>query len=78
MILGHTIALVLLSLAPAAYGLGWIYLLGAVAGGVYFILTSVALVRRPGLAAALVNFRASLIQLTLLQLGAVLDRVFLG
>jgi protoheme IX farnesyltransferase len=76
--LGHTIALVLLSLAPAAYGLGWIYLLGAAGGGAYFILTSVALVRRPGPVAALVNFRASLIQLTLLQLGAVLDRVVLG
>jgi protoheme IX farnesyltransferase len=76
--LGHTIALVLLSLTPAAFGMGWIYLLGAGVGGAYFVEKSVALVRRPGPQAAMGNFRASLIQLSLLQLGAVLDRLILA
>ena len=77
-ILGHTVALVLLSLVPVAYGLGWIYLLGAVAGGGWFILASYRLVLRPGPAAAMVNFRASLLQLSLLLLAAIIDRGLLA
>ena len=77
-ILGHTVALVLLSLLPAAYGLGWIYLLGAAAGGAWFILASIKLVLRPGPAAAMVNFKASLLQLGLLLLAAILDRALLA
>ena len=77
-ILAHTVALVLLSLIPAAYGLGWIYLLGAAAGGAWFILTSIKLVLRPGPAAAMVNFKASLLQLGLLLLAAILDRALLA
>jgi len=73
-ILGHTVALVLLSLAPLAYGMGPIYLVGAGSGGVYFIATSAALVRRPGVPAASRNFRASLVQLSLLLLAAIIDR----
>src|SRR3989338_9213472 len=37
-ILGHTILLVLVSLLPVFYGLGWIYLIGALAGGIYLFL----------------------------------------
>ncbi|MCP4329647.1 MAG: protoheme IX farnesyltransferase [Alphaproteobacteria bacterium] len=74
----HTVALVTLSLVPFYFGLGWIYLAGAVLGGVYFVTKSIALVRDPGPAAAASNFRASLIQLSLLQLGAVVDRLALG
>jgi protoheme IX farnesyltransferase len=77
-ILGHTVALVALSLVPVAYGLGWIYLAGAALGGAYFVAKSVALVRHPGPKAAMVNFKASLLQLGLLQIAAVADRLLLG
>ena len=77
-ILGHTVALVLLSLLPAAYGLGWIYLIGAAAGGAWFVLASIKLVLRPGPQAAMVNFKASLLQLGLLLLAAILDRALLA
>lgn len=72
-ILGHTVVLVALSVLPFFFGLGWIYLLGAVVGGVRFLWTSVALVRHPSPATAMVNFHASLVQLTLLLSGAILD-----
>jgi protoheme IX farnesyltransferase len=77
-ILGHTLALVALSLVPVVYGLGWIYLAGAALGGAYFVAKSIALIRRPGPKAAMVNFKASLLQLGLLQIAAVADRLLLG
>ena len=58
-ILGHTVPLVLLSLLPFAYGMGWLYLLGATAGGSYFIFRSVQLVRDPTVHNAWANFHAS-------------------
>jgi protoheme IX farnesyltransferase len=61
-ILGHTVALVAVSLLPAAFGLGWIYLLGAAAGGAVFVMTSVRLVLKPDRGRAMANFFASLIQ----------------
>ncbi len=72
-IMGHTVALALLALLPAAYGLGWIYLLGAVAGGGWFVWKSWLLVRNPGPKAAMANFHASLAQLSLLLFAAILD-----
>lgn len=72
-ILGHTLALVLLSLVPVFYGMGWLYFLGASLGGAYFLWKSILLVRKPGPGAAQANFRASLIQLSLLLLAAMLD-----
>jgi protoheme IX farnesyltransferase len=77
-ILGHTVALVALSLVPAAFGLGWIYLLGAATGGALFIRRSVQLVQTPGPAAAAANFRASLAQLSLLLVAAILDPALTG
>jgi protoheme IX farnesyltransferase len=77
-ILGHTVALVLISLLPAAFGLGWIYLAGAVAGGGYFIVKSLDLVRTPDRKSAMANFHASLLQLGLLQIAAIADRFLLG
>jgi len=76
--LGHTAALALLSLLPVAYGLGPLYLAGAVLGGGYFLWKSILLVRNPGPAAAAANFRASLVQLTLLLLSAMADRWLVG
>jgi protoheme IX farnesyltransferase len=77
-IFGHTLALVLLSLLPVAFGLGPIYLAGALIGGGLFVVKSLELVRDPGPRAAMVNFRASLLQLGLLQTAAILDRLFLA
>ena len=72
-ILAHTLALVGLSLLPFLYGLGWIYLLGAMTGGGWFAWTSVCLARNPSPAAAMRNFHASLMQLTVLLGAAILD-----
>jgi len=72
-ILTHTIALVGLSLVPLWFGKGLFYGLGAGIGGAYFIAKSVALYRRPTKDAAMKNFFASLVQLSLLVAGAVLD-----
>lgn len=72
-ILAHTVALVGLSLLPAAFGMGWLYLAGALAGGSYFIWRAVDLVREPGPARAMKTFFASLIQLTILLAAAIAD-----
>lgn len=72
-ILAHTLALVALSLLPVMFGMGWIYLLGAAVGGARFIWTSIGLVRNPSPGMAMANFHASLVQLTLLLSGAILD-----
>jgi protoheme IX farnesyltransferase len=74
MILAHTIALVALSVAPLAFGMGWIYAVAAVTGGAWFITASVRLVREPSRANARANFLASLAQLALLLTGALLER----
>lgn len=76
--LGHTAALSLLSLLPFLYGMGPVYLAGATLGGGYFLWKSILLVRSPGPAAAAANFRASLIQLTLLLVAAMADRWLVG
>ncbi len=72
-ILAHTVALVVLSLVPVMFGMGWIYLLGAALGGARFVWTSIGLVRNPSPSMAMTNFHASLVQLTLLLGGAILD-----
>jgi len=77
-IMGHTVALVAVSLLLAAFGLGWIYLLGAASGGALFVVTSLRLVAKPGRKRAMANFFASLIQLCLLLAAAMLDTWLLG
>lgn len=72
-ILGHTILLVSVSLLPGFYGLGWIYLTGALLGGAYFIFKSVQLLRNPTKQAAMANFLASLIQFSMLMIGLMLE-----
>lgn len=72
-ILAHTIAVVLVSLLPIAVGSGVIYLAGALAGGGFFVLRSIALVRDPGPMTAKSNFHASLVQLCLLLIAAIID-----
>lgn len=72
----HTVALVFISILPFFFGLGWIYLFGALTGGLYFIKTSYELVRSPSIVTARTNFHASLIQLTLLLCACILDVFF--
>ncbi len=75
-ILGHTVVLSVIALIPAWYGMGPLYLAGALIGGTLFTWTSIDLVYRPDRTRALKNFFASLLQLCLLLGGAVADRVF--
>ena len=77
-ILAHTIAVVAASIVPAFYGLGWIYLVAAMVGGVWFIHRSIQLVKAPSRKTAMANFFASLIQLGLLLVAAMLDPWILG
>lgn len=72
-ILGHTVLLVLVSLMPVFYGLGWIYLSGALLGGAYFIVKSLQLVRNPTKQAAMANFAASLVQFSVLMIALMLE-----
>ena len=65
--------LVAASLVPAAFGMGWVYLAGAVGGGAWLLLQSARLTLAPNRRAAMVNFHASLIQLTLLLVAAIVD-----
>ncbi len=74
-ILAHTTALVALSLLPALWSMGPIYLTGAASGGALFIWTSVRLVQEPSRKRAIQNFLASLLQLVLLLSGTVADRI---
>ena len=72
-ILGNTVLLVAASLLPVFYGMGPVYLAGAVAGGVYFLFRNVQLVRDPTPRNAMTNFFASLIQLSLLLLAILVE-----
>jgi protoheme IX farnesyltransferase len=77
-VLAHAITLVLLALLPLALGAGPIYALGALGGGAYFVYRSVVLVRTPTPRNAIRNFLASLLQLGLLLLGAIVDGLIDG
>jgi len=77
-ILLHTAAVTAASIVPAFYGLGWIYLAAALAGGAWFTARSVQLVRTPCPRTAMANFRASLVQLSLLLGAAIADTWILG
>jgi protoheme IX farnesyltransferase len=73
-VFAHTAVLSALALAPAALGMGAVYLAGAAAGGAWFTCTSWAFARAPNRSTARANFFASLGQLTLLIAAALLDR----
>ncbi len=72
-ILTHTATLAALSLVPLWFGLGWIYGLCAASGGGWFLWKSWLLHRAPSRKAALSNFLASLVQLSLLVAGIFLN-----
>lgn len=77
-ILGHTIPLVLLSLLPVAWGAGPFYLLCAAVGGTYFIWRAWLLARSQTPSNAIRSFLASLLQLGLLLLGAIVEGAVRG
>lgn len=72
-VFASTAALVAASLAPLASGAGWIYGLGAVAGGGWFLLRTWRLARTPSRATAIGAFLASLVQLSAVLAAATLD-----
>ena len=58
--------LVASTLAPAFFGMGWLYLAAAIGGGGYLLWTSAQLAQVPNRRRAMVNFHATLMQLSLL------------
>ena len=72
-IFAGAVLLVGASLVPAVAGLGPIYSVFAVFGGAWFLLKCWRLLRHPGRAAATSSFRASLVQLSAVLAGAILD-----
>ena len=78
MVLANTLMLVGVSILPFFFGLGWIYLAGVLAGGGYFLYRNLQMVCDPSPPVAMRSFFASLVQLVLLLVGAVLDVALLG
>ncbi len=72
-VLAGAAMLVAASLVPVLFGMGWLYLAAALGGGTYLLTKSVRLALAPNRRAAMVNFHASLIQLTLLLVAAIAD-----
>lgn len=77
-ILAHAVVLVALSLVPVFYGMSWIYFVGALSGGVFFVWASTKLFLAPSVSQAWRTFAASIVQLGLLLTAAILDNVLLG
>jgi heme o synthase len=77
-IFANTVLLVAVALVPLWYGMGWIYAIGAIGGGAYFLYKNVQLLRDPTPATAKRNFHASLVQLSVLLVAAMLDVRLLG
>jgi protoheme IX farnesyltransferase len=72
-IFAHAALLVLVSLVPLSFGMGWAYGAGAAVGGAYFLQCCALLIRVPDRRNAMRAFFSSLAQLTLLFLGALVD-----
>lgn len=68
-----TLALVASSLLPCVFGAGWIYFVGAAAGGALFLYRSYRLAHHPTRQTAIACFLASLVQLCLVLGGICLD-----
>jgi protoheme IX farnesyltransferase len=77
-ILVHTVAVVGLSLTLVFFGMGWLYMLGAATGGAYFLLSSWRLRQRPSIQQAWRTFAASIVQLGVLLVTAILDGLLLA
>jgi heme o synthase len=74
-VFASAVLLVASTMIPLAFGMGVTYAVGAFAGGTIFLRATWALARTPGKATARASFRASLVQLTLLLVAAIADRI---
>jgi protoheme IX farnesyltransferase len=72
---GNTVLLVAVSLLPLFFGAGWVYGLGALAGGVHFVRKAHALARTPSRKTAMASFFASMVQLSILLAAVAVDAV---
>lgn len=77
-ILLNTVLLVVASLVPVFFGMGWLYLAGAVVGGIFFLWRSWLLVRQATRRNAMLNFFASIVQLALVLTFAIVDAQLIG
>jgi protoheme IX farnesyltransferase len=77
-VMGNTLILVGISILPFFYGMNWLYLAAALTGGGYFIYHNYRMILDPAPKVAMKRFFASLVQLVLLLIGAVLDVYLLG
>ena len=72
-VFASTVALAAATLAPLALGSGWVYALGALPAGAFFIFKSWQLARAPSRKTAMGSFFASLVHLSALLVAATLD-----
>lgn len=72
-VLTNTVLLVAASTVPFWFGMGPLYLAAALAGGALFLRANLRMLRNPDRATAMSSFHASLLQLTLVLAGAILD-----
>ncbi len=72
-ILLNTVLLVAASIAPYFYEMGLTYLVFAVSGGAYFIYKNLLLIKETNKQTAMACFFASLVQLTAVLVGAMID-----
>ncbi len=72
-ILFNTLLLVGVSILPFFYEMGWTYLVLASAGGAYFIYKNLQLIKVTNKKTAMGCFFASLVQLTAVLVGAMID-----
>ena len=77
-IAGHVLVVAIASIGAGLIGLGPIFLGAALAGSAWFLATAVRLALHPERGRALGCFRASLVQLTLLLAGAIVDGAAAG
>ena len=68
-----TLALAFTALMPIFFGAGVVYFIGASTGGAYFVYKSWLLAKAPSRETAMASFFASLIQLSLLLVAALID-----
>lgn len=72
-VLVNTSMLVAASIIPVWFGMGIVYLVAALLGGALFLRANIRLLQNPGRSNAMASFHASLLQLTLVLAGAMLD-----
>jgi len=77
-VLVGAVLLVLATLIPLFWGMGWLYLAGATGGGMHLLWRSFWLAHTPNRRTAMANFHASLLQLTLLLVAAIADTAMRG